>query len=102
MAVTSGELEDPSWNVCFWPNGFDTEICMYLFVPAAQAMQPFWKAGRRAVAYDVIYDDVFMDFNSARGYSHALYQVLRLEPGSGLTLAPVCSSWVFMWFGILS
>lgn len=54
------------------------------------------EAGRKALAFDIIYDDVFMDFNSGRGFAHALYQVLRLGPGSGLMMAPVCSSWVFM------
>ena len=54
------------------------------------------EAGRRAVAFDVRYDNVFMDFNSDCGYCHAIYQVLRLLPGAGLMLAPVCSSWVFM------
>ncbi|CAE7244498.1 unnamed protein product [Symbiodinium sp. CCMP2592] len=54
------------------------------------------EAGRRAVAFDVRYDSLFMNFNGDCGYCHAIYQVLRLIPGGGLMIAPVCSSWIFM------
>ncbi len=61
--------------------------------------QSGFKEGRKCAAYDVDYDPKFMDILKPEGYAHALYQVLRLKPGSSLTLAPVCSSWVWMSFG---
>lgn len=50
-------------------------------------------------AYDIEYDPQLMDISTPRGFVVAMVQVMNLEPGSGLTLAPVCSSWVWMWFG---
>lgn len=55
--------------------------------------------GRRVAAFDITYDDIFMDMNKPEGFAHAVYQIMRLVPGSSLTLAPVCSTWVFMWLG---
>ncbi|CAE7373324.1 unnamed protein product [Symbiodinium natans] len=52
--------------------------------------------GRRCVAFDIAYDKTWMNMLSDEGYVHALYQVMNLAPGTFLTLAPVCSSWVFM------
>lgn len=57
------------------------------------------EAGRLCSAYDIDYDGVWMDMNSPQGYINALYQVMRLRPGASLTLAPVCSTWVFMNLG---
>ena len=57
------------------------------------------KAGRRASAYDLTYDNRFMDICSTEGYILALYQVLNVKVAGGLTLAPVCSSWVWVCFG---
>ena len=37
-----------------------------------------------------------------KGFVTALYQVLNVRQGGGLTLAPVCSSWVWVWFGLNS
>ncbi|CAJ1360896.1 unnamed protein product [Effrenium voratum] len=51
---------------------------------------------RKCAAYDIGYDPVFMDIASSKGYAHALYQTLNLLPGSFMTLAPVCSSFVYM------
>ncbi|CAK9058804.1 unnamed protein product [Durusdinium trenchii] len=52
--------------------------------------------GRACAAFDYTYDNIYHDMNGPEGFTHALYHVLRLEPGSFLTLAPVCSTWVFM------
>lgn len=55
--------------------------------------------GRKCAAFDLDYDPVYMNMNSAPGFAHAIYQVLRLERGSSMTLAPVCGSWVWMFAG---
>ena len=41
-----------------------------------------------------------MDFMTPEGFSHAMFQVLRLKPGASMTLAPVCSSWVWVNLGM--
>lgn len=55
--------------------------------------------GRKCAAFDMDYDPIYMNMNSAPGFAHAIYQVLRLERGSSMTLAPVCGSWVWMFAG---
>lgn len=52
--------------------------------------------GRVAAALDIRYDPIFHDMNRAEGFVHSAFQVLRMRPGASLTLAPVCSSWVYM------
>lgn len=47
---------------------------------------------------DITYDKN-MDFLTPRGFSMALYALLRVRVGGSLTLAPVCSTWVYMWLG---
>ncbi|CAE7370799.1 unnamed protein product [Symbiodinium sp. CCMP2592] len=53
-------------------------------------------AGRRAVAHDVSYNERTMDILSSLGFCIAVFECLRLVPGSGMLTAPVCSSWIFM------
>jgi len=50
-----------------------------------------------ASAYDIEYDSVNMDMNSPKGFVLAMVQMLQLKPGSSTTLAPVCSTWVWMY-----
>ena len=50
----------------------------------------------RCLVYDRDYDGRFMDILSPEGYVHALFQVLQIKPGGSCTLAPVCSSFVWM------
>ena len=45
---------------------------------------------------DITYDNQNMDFLTARGFCMALYALLRVRIGGSLTLAPVCSTWVYM------
>lgn len=52
--------------------------------------------GRVCAALDVEYGGTAMDFMTPEGFSHAMFQVLRLKPGASMTLAPVCSSWVWV------
>ena len=52
--------------------------------------------GRIAAALDISYDDVYHDINKPEGFVHSAFQILRMPAGSFLTLAPVCSTWVFM------
>ncbi|CAK9085109.1 unnamed protein product [Durusdinium trenchii] len=51
---------------------------------------------RRCASLDLEYGGECMDFMTNKGFVHAVYTVLRLSPGSSLTLAPVCSTWVWM------
>ena len=51
---------------------------------------------RKAVAYDIRYDDVGMNLLTSQGFLHACYQAARLEIGSGSLAAPVCSSFVYL------
>lgn len=52
--------------------------------------------GRVAAALDIRYDPIFHNINRPEGFVHSAFQVLRMQPGSSLTLAPVCSTWVYM------
>lgn len=45
---------------------------------------------------DLEYDPDWMDICSPRGFILAMYAVLTTRKGGGCTLAPVCSSWVFV------
>ena len=55
-----------------------------------------YKAGRAAQPFDVELDSVNMDLTTSIGFSNALSYAANLEPGSGHTSAPVCSTFVFM------
>ena len=66
---------------------------------AIDGCEPKLQEGRRCAAYDIDYDGKYMDILQPEGYAVALYNVLRLRPGGSLTLAPVCSSWVWLHFG---
>lgn len=48
---------------------------------------------------DVVIGGPTHDVLSDIGYSNSLFQCLNLRPGSGCWLAPVCSTWVFMFVG---
>ena len=60
---------------------------------------PSFQEGRVCAALDVEYGGTAMDFMTPEGFSHAMFQVLRLKPGASMTLAPVCSSWVWVNLG---
>jgi len=51
---------------------------------------------------DLEYGGLEMDFMAPQGFVHSLYNVLRLRRGASLTLAPVCSSWVWVCFACTS
>ena len=72
--------------------------CPIMGGQAVEAFHPF-QEGRRCAAYDIDYDAKYMDILRPEGYAVALYNVLRVRPGGSLTLAPVCSSWVWLHFG---
>lgn len=42
-----------------------------------------------------------MDILSDKGYALATYLVLNTKRGGALTLAPVCSTWVFVRSGLI-
>lgn len=54
------------------------------------------KEGRRCTAMDITYDPTWMDINSERGFTLAMYSLLTTKRGGGCTFAPVCSSWVYV------
>lgn len=56
--------------------------------------------GRKCAAIDIEYGGKAMDIMSPEGFSHSLFQVLRLRAGSHLFLAPVCSTWVWVSLGV--
>ena len=95
MAVTKGELEGPSLVHGMCPSLFRSCCVMWNDTPKKTHPQ-LLQEGRRALAFDIRHGGNGMDFLHPCGYSHALFQVLRLHPGAGLMLAPVCSSWVYM------
>lgn len=55
--------------------------------------------GRSCAAIDLEYGGPFMDFLRPEGFCHCLYQVARLREGGSLTMAPVCSTWVWVILG---
>ena len=54
----------------------------------------FRAMGWAAIGYELKKDNDLMDIMSARGYLAALSYALKLKPGHGVMLAPVCSSYV--------
>ena len=51
--------------------------------------------------YDLSYDES-QNILTPQGFALALYNVLNVKQFGGLTLAPVCSTWVFMTPGLPS
>ena len=66
------------------------------FAGKAEVTRAMQRSGRCAFAYELNNDPLWQNMNSAEGFLHALSLVLRLPPGGGVLMAPVCSSWVFM------
>ena len=54
------------------------------------------EAGRTAVSFDIIHDEVKQSMLTRPGFCNALFWALNLKPGAGKVTAPVCSTWVFM------
>lgn len=54
------------------------------------------EAGRSAVPFELVDDPFTQDILTPEGFTNAIFNTLRLEEGSGLFQAPVCSTWVFM------
>lgn len=54
--------------------------------------------GRSAVPLDLSIDPKNMDLLTNEGFCNAMYFACSLAPGAGHVSAPVCSTWVFMWF----
>lgn len=55
-----------------------------------------YQAGRAAVPFEITLDPESQDILSPQGFANAVYQTLRLEPGTGALHAPVCSTWIFL------
>lgn len=72
-----------------------------LVTPHSQMSCAFYtfEEGRSCIALDITYGGPGMDIMSPEGYAHAIYQVLSIKTGGSLTLAPVCSSWVWVILG---
>ena len=71
---------------------------MYVFylTPLVCPLRFSLEEGRSVFAYDIEYNREFMDIMSPQGYALAIFAVLNTKRAGGLTLAPVCSTWVFM------
>lgn len=54
------------------------------------------QAGRQAIPFEIELDPSSQDILTPQGFANSVYQILRLEPGSGALHAPVCSTWIFM------
>lgn len=59
------------------------------------------KEGRDAVPFDLELDGDRMDLSTPQGFCNALWSVARLRPGSGHMSAPVCSTFVIVFLGLL-
>ena len=57
------------------------------------------EAGRTAISFE-INDGENQDILSDAGFANAVYQTLRLTVGGACHHAPVCSSWVWVYFSI--
>ena len=55
--------------------------------------------GRDAAPFDVKLDGKRMDLASEEGFCNAMWSVANLRPGSGHLSAPVCSTFVIVYFG---
>ncbi|CAK9072735.1 Uncharacterized protein SCF082_LOCUS35732 [Durusdinium trenchii] len=67
-----------------------------LFSGCASVTRGEMQEGRSVFAYDIVYNSEFMDIMTPQGFALAIYAVLNTKRAGGLTLAPVCSTWVFM------
>ena len=66
--------------------------------PGSTCCRLVLEEGRSVFAYDIVYNSEFMDIMTPQGFALAIYAVLNTKRAGGLTLAPVCSTWVFMFF----
>ncbi|CAJ1392640.1 unnamed protein product, partial [Effrenium voratum] len=88
LAALIFALPGLNWN---WPSDH-----VELFSGQAAVSRAEIEEGRTAMAYDVEYDPEMMNILGTKGYIHACFQILNLKRGGHLTLAPVCSSWVYL------
>lgn len=61
--------------------------------------QTAFQEKRSGVAMDYTYEKVEQNIMTNVGFSNTCYQVLNLRRGAGLWLAPVCSTWIYLWLG---
>lgn len=54
------------------------------------------------MAFDIAWGGAAMDLMSPEGFIGAIYHACRLKPGTGCLAAPVCSSFVYMFFSSFS
>ena len=54
------------------------------------------------MAFDIAWGGEAMDLTSPEGFIGAIYHACRLSPGTGCLAAPVCSSFVYMFFSSFS
>lgn len=54
------------------------------------------EAGRRAISFDIVHDNVRQNILTDSGFSNALYWCCNLAPGGGKVTAPVCATWVWL------
>ncbi|CAK9017412.1 unnamed protein product [Durusdinium trenchii] len=77
-------------------NWMDPKDHTELFSGCGSVTRGELQEGRSVFAYDIEYNREFMDIMSPQGYALAIFAVLNTKRAGGLTLAPVCSTWVFM------
>ena len=53
---------------------------------------------REGVAMDLRFGPE-QDIMSDIGYANMIYQILNLKQGAAMWAAPVCSTWIFLFFG---
>lgn len=54
------------------------------------------EAGRRAISFDIVHDNVRQNILTDSGFANALYWCCNLAPGGGKVTAPVCATWVWL------
>ena len=59
----------------------------------------FLQAGRISEPFELTLDPFSQDILTSEGFANAVFQTLRLKPGSGCLHAPVCGTWVWMPVG---
>ena len=69
-----------------------------IYIAILNRVKSYGQEGRSAVGLDICIDQKF-DILTTEGFLQHLYQVCKLQPGTGFLAAPVCSSFVFMNLG---
>ena len=63
---------------------------------APKVSKAYWRAEKKAIAYEIDDDSTNCNFIGTTGFLVALMIAMSIIPGGGFLAAPVCSTWVWI------